>query len=380
MEGTYTIIGGGIAGLTAALALQKICGIQATVMEAAPEFKPVGAGVVLAANAMRVYKLLGIYDELVKAGNNVNQFTFYDEAGRVITRTNTAGLRNSLDNFTIHRAELHKVLLQQLKPDNIITGKRTRDLIANKDGYTIFFNDGSNVDAEHVIVAEGVHSPIRQKLLPQSKIRYAGYTCWRGITNNTTETVSETFETWGTRGRFGVAPLAEGKIYWFACKNATANNETFKGWGVNELYDNFKTYHSPIGSIIRSTPADQIIWNDIIDLKPIHQYAFGNLVLIGDSAHATTPNMGQGACQAIEDAIILANCLKNNTTAADAFKAFEQKRLKRTHYIVEQSWLLGKVAQLDNPLLSKLRDLLFKSLPQKFYQKQVERVYNVRFD
>ena len=90
--------------------------------------------------------------------------------------------------------------------------------------------------------------------------------------------------------------------------------------------------------------------------------------------------MGQGACQAIEDAVILANCLKNAPVVKDAFKTFEQKRVRRTHYIVNQSWRLGKIAQLENPFLSNVRNFFFRSLPQKFYQKQVEKVYDVKFD
>jgi len=379
MKSAFTILGGGIAGLTAAIALKAI-GIEATVFEAAPAFKPVGAGLVLAANAMKAYQHLGLYDQLTAAGQDISQFTFYDDKGKVITRTSTGGLKNGLANFTVHRAALQKVLLSHLQNGQVITGKRSKDIVTTNEGYTIFFDDGTEVNTKFVIVAEGINSAIRKKILPNAQLRFSGYTCWRGITDNTGLNINETSETWGTKGRFGIVPLIDNKIYWFACKNAKAADERMKQYGVNELAANFKDYHSPIISIIRSTPAEHIIWNDIIDLKPQHHYTVGNIVFIGDAAHATTPNMGQGACQAIEDAVILASCINNNTVIEEAFKTFEQKRLKRTHYIVNQSSLLGKVAQLENESLASFRNLIFRSLPQKFFQKQVEKVYDINFN
>ncbi|CAN5327126.1 FAD-dependent monooxygenase [soil metagenome] len=379
LKTSFSIIGGGIAGLTTAIALQNI-GINAYVFEAAPEFKPLGAGLVLAANAMRAYHHLGIFDELVSVGNQIKQATIYDQEGKIINRINTDNLKNELANLAIHRAELHKVLLSKLKNEYIINGKRSIDYTTNDYRYRVVFEDGFTLDTKYLIVAEGVHSSIREKLLPKAEVRYSGYTCWRGTADNTTLKIEETTETWGTKGRFGMVPLGNNKIYWYATKNADPNDQKMKSFGPNELLENFKGYHQPIERVIQSTPLSQIIWNDIIDLKPIKNYAFGNLVLIGDAAHATTPNMGQGACQAIEDAVILANCLKKNSIVKEAFSDFQKRRLKRTHEIVNQSWRLGKIAQLENPLASSLRNLVFRSIPQGIYRKQVESIYNVSFE
>lgn len=376
---TFSILGGGIAGLTAAIALKRK-GIDAYVFEAAPEFRPVGAGLVLAANAMRAYQHLGIYDELTSVGKNINQATIYDQQGKIINRINTDNLKNGLANLAIPRSELHKVLLSQLDNDHIITGKRSTGFTNTDYGYEVSFDDGFSVETKYLIVAEGIHSQIRKIILPQAEIRYSGYTCWRGIADNASLHIEETSETWGSKGRFGIVPLGNDKIYWYATKNAAPNDVKMKSFGPKELLQNFNNYHPEIRKVIETTSSEQIIWNDIIDLKPIKNYAFGNMVLIGDAAHATTPNMGQGACQGIEDAVILANCLKQNSTTKEAFLDFQEKRVKRTHNIVNQSWTLGKVAQLENSLATAVRNFVFRSMPQSIYRKQVEGIYNVNFE
>src|SRR4051794_3721586 len=142
MKRTFTIIGGGIAGLTAAIALQKI-GIEATIMEADPDFRATGAGIVLAANAMKAYMYLGLYDQLSATGSAIDQFTIYDEAGKVISRIETEGLKHSLADFAIHRASLHRVLLEQLDPGQVMTGKRCTGFTKTLTGYKLEFADGS---------------------------------------------------------------------------------------------------------------------------------------------------------------------------------------------------------------------------------------------
>jgi 2-polyprenyl-6-methoxyphenol hydroxylase-like FAD-dependent oxidoreductase len=123
-----------------------------------------------------------------------------------------------------------------------------------------------------------------------------------------------------------------------------------------------------------------MLCHDIIDVKPIRQFAFGHILLCGDAAHATTPNMGQGACQAIEDAIVLANCMA--TYSADiqkAFQVFEKKRISRTTRIVNTSWQIGKLAQIENKVLSNLRNGLMRLIPPSANEKQLQFLYNVDF-
>ena len=380
MTHKITIIGGGIAGLTTALALNKI-GIKPTIFEKAQTIKAIGAGLVLAANAIKAFQKLDISDEVIKCGRLIPSFTLYDQKGNPITKTDSKaiGEKYGVDNFTIHRTELHKLLLSKISSDSIHTNKCAVDIEQTNSSVIIKFQDGSFHETNFLIIADGIHSLIRKKLLPNTEPRYSGYTCWRSVIDNINLNLTETSETWGTAGRFGIVPLVDNKIYWFACVNAPQNNNAMKQYKVADLQNHFKDFHEPIPTLLRQTKDENLIWNDIIDLKPISRYAFDNIVLIGDAAHATTPNLGQGACQAIEDAIILADELKNNSDVKIVFKQFEQRRIKRTHYIVNKSWTVGKVAQVENKTMASLRNFVFRLLPASLNERLLKSLYEVDF-
>ena len=374
----FVILGGGIAGLTTAIALKNV-GIEAVVIEAASEIKPVGAGLALAANAMMALRQIGVADLVIPEGRELKAFSIYDQKGKLITRTDTdpAHSRFGISNFTIHRADLHRVLLALLDPRNVRTGMRSMDFREDSEGYLIRFERGEQIRAKYLIVAEGIHSALRRKILPDAKTRFSGYTCWRGVMDNSALSIRETSETWGKNGRFGVTPLSKNQVYWYACINAPVPNSSLKKYTKADLEANFEDFHYPIPEILAGTKPDQIIWNDILDLEPLSQFAFGNTVLIGDAAHATTPNMGQGACMAIEDAAILASCLNRNSNPAQAFREFEKRRLPRTLQIVNDSWRIGKIAQLENGLLMSLRNSFFRMIPKRMTQQQLEALYQV---
>ena len=375
-----SIIGAGIAGLTTAIALEKI-GIKSTIFESTPTIKAVGAGLVLAGNAIKAFQNLGIAEEVMSLGLLLPSFTIYDQKGKPISKIDSKVINEKygVGNFTIHRAELHKFLLSKINSDNIHTNKQAINIENKEDSVIVSFQDGSIHETDFLIIADGIHSKIRKQLLPNTEPRYSGYKCWRAVIDNSTLNLTETSETWSTVGRFGIAPLADHKIYWFACINSPQNNDAKKQFKVAELQNHFKAFHEPIPTILKHTKNENLIWNDIIDLKPIKQYAFDNVVLIGDAGHATTPNMGQGACLAIEDAVILADELNNNSDIKIAFKQFEKRRLKRIHYIVNTSWEIGKLAQTENKLLASIRDFVFRHIPESVNEQQLKTIYDVDF-
>lgn len=381
MTKDITILGGGIAGLTTAIALRKT-GFNPLIFEAAPEIKTAGAGLALSANAMMALNHLGIMDEIIEHGRLLPSFSVYDRKGKIISSLNSQkiSLSYGVDNFTIHRADLHKILLSEIIPNSIHTGKKAVGIEQTENKITITFEDGSKHATNFLIAADGIHSVVRKQLLPRSEPRYAGYTCWRAVIDNSNLQLSESSETWGENGRFGIVPLADKKVYWFACINAKENSEQFRNFKILDLQKHFSDFHNPIPAVLFETENENLIWNDILEVKPLNRFAFGKILLIGDAAHATTPNLGQGACQAIEDAVILGSELQKNSDFTSAFKSFEKRRLPRTKYITNTSRRVGKIAQIENRYMAAARNFLFRNMPAKLNEQQLDRLYNIDFD
>ncbi|HZB13111.1 MAG TPA: FAD-dependent monooxygenase [Chryseolinea sp.] len=379
----FAIIGGGIGGLSLAIAMQRK-GFHVTVYENTPVIKPLGAGLGLAANAVRAFTEIGISEDVLEAGSVLKKVSIKNQQGKVLAQTDSQKISrkyNVVNNFTIHRADLHDVLLRHLSEGSLQLGRGCIDFVQDKSSVKLTFQDGSISEADYVIACDGVHSLFRKKLLPKSKPRYAGYTCWRAVIDNVPAAVdlNETSETWGAGSRFGIAPLNNNRLYWFACVNAPENDQKKRSYGIKELSKHFGEFHSPIPEILEHTNDQQLIWNDIIDIKPLKRFAFERILLMGDAAHATTPNMGQGACMAIEDAAILANTISDSQSVEQAFADFERKRIHRTTTIVNESWQLGRVAQWENRLLISLRNTLLQLTPSSVAEKQIRFIQNVSF-
>ncbi|WP_126246885.1 FAD-dependent monooxygenase [Chitinophaga rhizosphaerae] len=406
MKKRFTIIGGGIAGLTAAIALRQR-GIDPLIFEAAPELKPVGAGIGLGANAIRALALLGIEKGIVAKGQFLDGLSFRTEKDSLLTHADTARVSRAFgqDNFVIHRADLHEQLLSHLDPSRIFTGKMLHSLTIadatnprrpiSSPGVTgnipgpgesshafqspihLTFHDGSQHETDYLIAADGIHSAVRRAILPDVQPRYAGYTCWRCVVPEGTAIAREVEEILGRAGRFGIIPLPGKRVYWFACINAPAQDARMKVMTTAELSKIFAGYPERVQALLKASEGLPLIWGDIADLPTTHRFHHGPIVLIGDAAHATTPNMGQGACQAIEDAVILAAELSRNTDPQDAFRAFDNRRQERTRMIIRRSRALGNMAQLQNPVLIGLRNAVFRCTPTAVFRRQLKILYSV---
>ncbi|WP_031529289.1 FAD-dependent monooxygenase [Dyadobacter crusticola] len=376
-----TIVGAGIAGLTASIAFKK-AGYETTIFEAAPQITAAGAGLGLAPNAIRALSTLGIMEDIVPLGRKLPYFRILDRSGKIISENNSNAISDKfgLDNFTIHRHKLHTALLKHVDPASIFTNKKVTGLEKGGKKAKLYFADGSCEKTDYLVVADGINSLLRTKLVPAAVRRYAGYTCWRGVIDAPDLRINGASETWGQTGRFGIVPLADGKVYWFACIKAAENDAKYKAFTAEDLYQHFSRFHDPVPQILQTAYGSPLIHNDIYDLAPLDHYAFDNILLIGDAAHGATPNMGQGACQAIEDAATLLVELNKDQTLEKAFTAFEEKRLKRTQYIINQSRKVGELAQIGHPLFAGLRNAAMRFAPAWVTEKQFEKLYNITFE
>ncbi|SHL49552.1 FAD-dependent monooxygenase [Hymenobacter psychrotolerans] len=374
------IIGGGIGGLAAAHALLRL-GHTVHVYEAAPELREVGAGLVLGANAMRALSELGLHDAIRPHGVPVTRLDLREQSGRLLQTADTSVFTQRLgfDNLGIHRAELQRALLAELPAGTVQLGCALERFEEEATGVKVWFADGSSATADALLAADGIHSRVRRQLLPSATPRYAGYTCWRAVADAASLGLpaGESCEVWGNSGRrFGYVPVGEGRVYWFACLNSPQpHSSTFRAYHLADLQREFAGFPAPIPDLLHLTRADRLLWNDILDLRPLSHLAYGRVLLLGDAGHATTPNLGQGAGMAVEDAAVLARCMAAHPALPAAFRRFEQRRLPRTTRIVRTSWQLGRVGQLENPLLTSLRNTVMRLLPAAVSRSQMAWLY-----
>jgi 2-polyprenyl-6-methoxyphenol hydroxylase-like FAD-dependent oxidoreductase len=352
------VIGSGIAGLSAAIALRKV-GIDVTVYERAPELREVGAGIGLWANAMRALDYIG-------AGDSVRQVSLKMTRSEVRARNGHKVLmgldaaeqerRFGVPELVrmIHRADLVGALVAHLPPGAARYGHECIGVELRDTSVGVRFQNGHSDEADVVIGADGIRSAVRTALLGPDEPRYAGYTCWRGICPRPASVEPGYIGEWWGRGqRLGIAPIPGDRVYWFATKNVPPNEHAPDERA--HLQSLFAGWADPAATIFATTPADRIFRNDIIDRPPNRPWSKGRAGLIGDAAHSTTPNLAQGGCIAIEDSVVLARHLK----AADpvrALEAFTAERYPRTSAIIRKSWKFGWLTQREGRLTCWLRD------------------------
>lgn len=238
---------------------------------------------------------LGIGNQIREIAYEENVCTILSNKGKELTKLDYRG--TSTANYTfVLRSDLIKILSETLQPNSIIFNKQLTSFKQNDEGILIYFEDGTSFHAHYMIASDGIFSTVRQQLLPDKKVRFAGYTCWRGVVESCPQYIERKYtETWGPKGRIGIIPLTNNRIYWYAFKNCQANDKELKQWKMADILFNFSDYHPPIQQIIDRTKEDRIFQKDIYDLDPIFQFTCDRILLLGDAAHATTPNMGQGA-------------------------------------------------------------------------------------
>ncbi|MFS4466203.1 FAD-dependent monooxygenase [Maribacter sp. 2210JD10-5] len=370
------IIGAGIGGLTTAIALEQK-GIKTRIFEQTEQIKPVGAGIILANNAMQVYEKLGLRKVIEENGNPISSMNITKSNLKPLSKIDLAYFeqKHNTKNIAIHRGTLQKILIDKLKLTKINLDHKLTSIVENTNGYSLEFENGERIQSSTVLGADGLNSVVRQNLFPNNSIRNANQICWRGITEYklSAKFKNELNEAWGKSERFGFVQIAENKVYWYALKTFKKDKDVFS---INDLDKYFSNYDSIIKNIIKSTKNEYIHTAEISDLKPTNVWFKENVCLIGDSAHATTPNMGQGACQAIEDAFVLSECI-DKYEINKAFTEYQKLRLPKAHQVVKASWLVGKMAHLKNPILIGLRNQMLRLTPTSINRKQNGQIFQL---
>ncbi|MCD2443272.1 FAD-dependent monooxygenase [Agromyces sp. SYSU K20354] len=355
------VIGAGIGGLATAGALRSE-GHEVTVIERSEAIEPIGAGISIFANGFRALDELGLADRLRHP---------IDPALRTLQRTPGGDVlaelpRDPSREFgVLHRADLQRALLERASGARLLLGVGARvegacgAVVASRAGGE---DAGELLSGDLVVIADGIRSRNRATVTAEPGVRYSGYTAWRAVTRHPVDLSDAAGETWGFRERFGIAPLPDGRVYWFAVASlpeATRFDDEFA-----EVRRRFEEWHAPIPALLDATHPASVLRHDIHDLaRPLPTFVRGRCVLVGDAAHAMTPDLGQGGGQALEDAATLGNLVGDGADLDAALAAYDALRRPRTQSIARRARSMGRIAHVGWRPVAALRDTAIRMTP-----------------
>ena len=364
------IIGGGIGGVAAAAALCKL-GIPAAVYERAPRLEEVGAGMMLWPNATRVLKGMGLLDDVAARSAATTHFEVRASHGPVLM--NIALGTFDVPALCTRRSDLLASLLSALPAERVHLGREFTHLDQAGSKVRVHFADGCVGEHAILIGADGIRSRVRAQLFGVSDPVYRGYTVWRGVAAYSGKAIRPGYnsETWGHGSRFGILDIGQGRYTWYATANVRG---TLAGDRKSALLRRFAGWHQPIQALIES--AELILENDAYDLPPLPRWTSGRVTLLGDAAHPCTPNLGQGGCMALEDALVLAKCIASDRSIQSALHHYESLRRRRTRHIQQRSLLMGHIGQWQNRVAVSGRRVVTSLLPAALFEHNLRRVYS----
>jgi 2-polyprenyl-6-methoxyphenol hydroxylase-like FAD-dependent oxidoreductase len=380
------IIGGGIGGLTTAIALKQF-GFNCEVFEQAPALLDVGAAIALWPNATRVLTKLNLLDQVSEKAGVMREIHWLHRDGSLINRVRLSCFDiEATPAIALHRADLQSILLHALPADSIKLGNDFVDQQLEDKRIRARFAGENSVLCDFLIGADGIHSKVRKKITDEATPVYRGYLVWRGIApvfprQLEPNTACEIHD----RGkRFGIGPVGHSRVGWWAAANtepgthvvtkgkeATAHHATQR-----ELLDLFAGWYPPVVELIETTPPSSILRTEACDLPAQQPWGLGQVTLLGDAIHPTTPNLGQGGCMAIEDALVLARCFEKYGPSATALRTYEQVRYARTSGVTEYSRLYGAVGQLKGAFAVRVRNRVMSLLPETLVHRAMRIVFD----
>lgn len=355
------VVGAGIAGLTAAIALRQR-GWQVEVLERAADVGPAGSGLSVWPNGLRGLDAIGVGASVREQALSATEAGLRVPSGRWLARTDVAGIRERYgDLVMIHRTDLFDILRRALGDGPLTLGATVHGVEITEGGVRVEHSLGTSA-ADVVLGADGINSTVRALHWPgAAPPAYAGYTAWRAIVTPNVE-VTSGGETAGGGERFGIAPLRDGRVYFYAAAGRPAGANSPDG-ELTELRRRFGAWHDPIPALLDATDPATLLRHDIYELPRIRTYARGPIALLGDAAHAMTPNLGQGANLAIEDAVTAAALLDRHRDIAAALTEYDRLRRARTEPLRRLSRRAGAVLQWSWTPAVLLRDAVMRMTP-----------------
>lgn len=377
MAATAVVVGGGIGGLTAAVALTRR-GWQVTVLEQASRFTEVGAGLTLWSNALAALDVIGLGEEVRGHGTISGPAGTRTPDGGWLTRIPAGRLEAEfgVTAVGIHRAVLVDLLRAAVPDSSLVAGAEVVD-VHDEEPVSVLYRRDERLDeirADLVVAADGINSRLRRTLWENpGRVRYSGITAWRAVTPTAWPEELTSGITWGPGQEFGAVELGDGRVYWFGAVNAPRGQRAADE--MAEVHRIFGHWHDPIPRLLDATPADAVLRHDLFHLDPLPEsFVHGRVVLLGDAAHAMTPHLGQGACQAVEDAVVLAAVLDEHGDLDEALAAYDAQRRPRTRAVARTSRLSGRIGQqLSNPLAVAARNRLLRVAPPRVAMGQMAR-------
>ena len=360
------IIGGGIGGLTTALALRQF-GFEPEVFEQAPELLDIGAAIAIWPNAMRVLTRLNLADKILEQAGVMDEIRWLDQYGRLVNRVSIKNQR--FPAVALHRADLQHTLLTALPQSSIHLGYALVEHEQRGEKMIATFANGDSIESDFLIGADGIHSRVRLQFLNDNDPVFRGYTVWRGISPTIPSAIPSgaAIELHGRGKRFGLGPVGKGRLGWWATANVTNSDNLLR------LFDG---WYRLVLQLIEATPSSSILKTGAFDRPANRIWGRGPMTLLGDAIHPTTPNIGQGGCLAMEDAMVLARCFEKYGATEEALRRYERARHKRTSAVSAYSRYYGSLGQWENVWARGLRRTALALVPESLARRLMQIVFD----
>ncbi|NUP23309.1 MAG: NAD-binding protein [Streptomyces sp.] len=373
--GSAVVVGGGIGGLAAAIGLRRI-GWEVTVVERAPVLADAGAGISLHANGMRALDVLGVGEAVRAAARPQYTGGTRVPGGGRLARMDGAALERELGTpiVGVPRAVLHRLLRAALPSECPVVGAEVTSVDRSVPGRVRIPVGGAVLEADLVVAADGVGSRLRAQLFPgHPGPAYCGSTVLRAITGRPVGLATDFELTWGRGAEFGHIAFADGRAEWHAVLNSPPGVRYADP--LAEMRRRFGDWHDPIPALLDATEPEAVLHHDIHELATaLPSFTAGRVALLGDAAHAMTPHLGQGACQALEDATVLAAALADEPTVASALARYDAERRPRSQSVARAARRAGRMGQqLTHPLAVAVRNTALRLAPARVTVRAILR-------